>query len=136
MRQGGSFLLYEGCRNINQSVIDRMNLVLDIEIPPPEIMAQRAMSVTGCEDDYMVSQMVQVVNDMADFCHKNGITDGSCGMRGLIDWIISSEITGDPYTSALHTVVSKATANEEDRQALITTVLEPLFAPKRRKMSA
>jgi hypothetical protein len=127
---------YEGCRGMNQSVLDRMNLVLDIELPPAEIMAQRAMSVTGCEDDYMVSQMVQVVNDMSDFCRKNGVTDGSCGMRGLIDWIISTEITNNPYESALHTVISKATANEEDRHSLITSVLEPLFAPKRRTASA
>jgi MoxR-like ATPase len=127
---------YEGCRGMNQSVLDRMNQVHDMELPPPETMAQRAMSVTGCEDDYMVSQMVQVVCDMADFCRKNGIADGSCGMRGLIDWIISTEITEDAYESALHTVISKATANEEDRHALVTSVLEPLFAPKRRSASA
>jgi midasin (ATPase involved in ribosome maturation) len=126
---------YEGCRGMNQSVLDRMNQVYDMELPAPEIMAQRAMSVTGCEDDYMVSQMVQVVYDMADFCRKNGVTDGSCGMRGLFDWIISTDITGNPYESALHTVISKATANEEDRHALITSVLEPLFAPKRRAIS-
>ena len=127
---------YEGCRSLNQSVLDRMNLVLDIELPSPETMAQRAMSVTGCEDDYTVSQMVQVVNDMANFCRKNSITDGSCGMRGLIDWIISAEITGNAYESALHTVISKATANEEDRHTLIISVLEPLFAPKKRSASA
>jgi len=73
-----------------------------------------------------------VVNDMAEFCHKNSITDGSCGMRGLIDWIISTEVTDDPYESALYTIISKATSNGEDRQALITSVLEPMFAPKRR----
>jgi MoxR-like ATPase len=127
---------YEGCRGMNQSVLDRMNMVLDIDLPPAEIMAQRAMSVTGCEDDYMVSQMVQTVTDMADFCRKNGITDGSCGMRGLIDWIISTDITGDAHESALHTIISKATANDEDRQTLITSVLEPLFAPNRRMKSA
>jgi hypothetical protein len=127
---------YEGCRGMNQSVLDRMNLVLDIELPAPEIMAQRAMSVTGCEDDYMISKMVQVVNDMADYCRKNGVTDGSCGMRGLIDWIISAEITNEPYESALHTIISKATANEDDRHALITSVLEPQYAPKRRSKSA
>jgi MoxR-like ATPase len=127
---------YEGCRGMNQSVLDRMNLVLDIELPPPEIMTQRAMSVTGCDDDGMVSQMVQVVSDMADYCRKNGVTDGSCGMRGLIDWIISTEITEDPHGSALHTIISKATANEEDRHSIITTVLEAIFAPKRKKKSA
>lgn len=124
---------YEGCRGVNQSVLDRMNLTQDIELPAPEIMAQRAMSITGCEDDVLVGRMVQVVTDMADYCRKNGISDGNCGMRSLIDWIMSTEITGDPYSSALYTIVSKATSDEEDRAALLTTVLEPIFAPKRKK---
>ena len=127
---------YEGCRQMNQSVVDRMSLVKDIELPEPEVMVQRAMAVTGCTDEYQVSQMVQVVNDMADYCRKNSITDGACGMRSLIDWIISSEISGDPYLSAKYTIISKATANEEDREALITTILDPLFAPKRARTSA
>ena len=127
---------YEGCRQMNQSVVDRMSLVKDIELPESEVMVQRAMAVTGCTDEYQVSQMVQVVNDMADYCRKNSITDGACGMRSLIDWIISSEISGDPYLSAKYTIISKATANEEDREALITTILDPLFAPKRARTSA
>lgn len=127
---------YEGCRSMNQSVVDRMSLVKDIELPEPEVMVQRAMAVTGCADEYLVSQMVQVVNDMADYCRKNSITDGACGMRSLIDWVISAEISGDPYLSAKYTVISKATANEEDREALITTILDPMFAPKRKRTSA
>ena len=118
---------YEGCRSMNQSVVDRMSLVKDIELPEP---------VTGCADEYLVSQMVQVVNDMADYCRKNSITDGACGMRSLIDWVISAEISGDPYLSAKYTVISKATADEEDREALITTILDPMFAPKRKRTSA
>lgn len=127
---------YEGCRQMNQSVVDRMSLVKDIDLPEPEVMVQRAMSVTGCADEYLVSQMVQVVNDMADYCRKNSITDGACGMRSLIDWVISAEISGDPYLSAKYTVISKATADEEDREALITTILDPMFAPKRKRTSA
>lgn len=127
---------YEGCRSMNQSVVDRMSLVKDIELPEPEVMVQRAMAVTGCADEYLVSQMVQVVNDMADYCRKNSITDGTCGMRSLIDWVISAEISGDPYLSAKYTVISKATADEEDREALITTILDPMFAPKRKRTSA
>ncbi len=127
---------YEGCRQMNQSVVDRMSLVKDIELPEPEVMVQRAMAVTGCADEYLVSQMVQVVNDKADYCRKNSITDGACGMRSLIDWVISAEISGDPYLSAKYTVISKATADEEDREALITTILDPMFAPKRKRTSA
>lgn len=128
-------ITYEGCRGLNQSVVDRMSLVEDIELPSPEVMAQRAMAVTGATDEYQVSQMVQVVNDMAEYMRKNGITDGTCGMRSLIDWITSTEITGDPYRSALCTILSKATSDEEDRETLKTTILEPIFAPKRRKAS-
>lgn len=126
---------YEGCRGLNQSVVDRMSLVEDIELPTPEVMAQRAIAVTWASDEFQVSQMVQVVNDMADYMRKNGITDGTCGMRSLIDWIISSEITGDVHKSALSTIISKATSDEDDREALRTAILEPIFAPKRRKAS-
>ena len=66
---------------------------------------------------------------------KNGITDGTCGMRSLIDWITSTEITGDVYRSALSTIISKATSDEEDREALKTTILDPIFTPSRRKAS-
>ena len=126
---------YEGCRGLNQSVVDRMSLVEDIELPEPEVMIQRAMAVTGATDEYQVSQMVQVVNDMAEYMRKNGISDGSCGMRSLIDWITSTEITGDPYRSALSTIISKASSDEDDRETLKTAVLEPIFAPTRRKAS-
>ena len=126
---------YEGCRGLNQSVVDRMSLVEDIELPSPEVMVQRAMAVPGATDEYQVSQMVQVVNDMSDYMRKNNITDGSCGMRSLIDWNTSAEITGDVYRSAISTIISKASSDEDDREALKTTVLEPIFAPSRKKAS-
>ena len=120
---------YEGCRNLNQSFVDRMSLVRDLELPTREVMVQRAMSVTGETDEYLVSQMVQVVCDMADYCRKNSISDGNVGMRSLLDWIVTAQITGDVYKSALYTIISKATSDEEDRESLITSVLEPIFAP-------
>jgi len=127
---------YEGCRDMNQSVIDRMSLICDVEAPAPEVMIQRAMSVTGATDEYQVSQMVQVVNDIAQYCRTHGVTDGSYGMRSLIDWIESSAITNNVYESALYTVISKATTDEMEREAIKTTVLEPIFAPTRKRATA
>lgn len=126
---------YEGCRGMNQSIVDRMNLVKDVELPTPEVMVQRAMSVTGSTDEYLVSKMVKVVNNMSEYCRKNAITDGTVGMRSLLDWIVSSEITGNTYESALSTIISKATAVEDDREALIV-ILEQEFAPRRRRSAA
>ena len=124
---------YEGCRGLNQSFVDRMSLIKDIELPTPEVMVQRAMSVTGETDEHQVSQMVNVVNSMAEYCKKNSILDGSVGMRSLIDWIISTQITGDVYKSALSTIISKATTDEDARMALITNTLEQEFLPKTKK---
>lgn len=124
---------YEGCRGLNQSVVDRMSLIKDIELPSPEVMVQRAMSVTGATDEHTVSQMVNVVNSMAEYCKKNSILDGTVGMRSLLDWIISTEITGDVYKSALSTIISKATTDEDARMALITNTLEQEFLPKTKK---
>ncbi len=127
---------YEGCRGMNQSVLDRMSLVKDIELPAPDVMVERVMNVTGATDEYQVSQMVQIVNEMSEYCRKNSITDGTVGMRSLIDWVISTEITGDPYRSAQYTIISKATSDEVDREALVQTILEPIFPPTKRKKAA
>ncbi len=122
---------YEGCRGLNQSVVDRMSIIKDVELPTEEVMVQRAMSVTGETNEYMVEQMVRVVSSMSEYCKKNSILDGSVGMRSLIDWIVSTQITGDPHKSALSTIISKATTDEDARMALITNALEQEFLPKR-----
>ena len=127
---------YEGCRGLNQSIIDRMSMVCDVDLPTPEVMVQRAMSLTGATDEFQVTQMVQVVNDMAKYCKEKSITDGTVGMRSLIDWIVSAEITGSVYDSALYTIISKATSDEADREAIRVAVLEPIFSKRSRKKAA
>ncbi len=123
---------YEGCRGMNQSVLDRMSLTKDIELPTQDVMVQRVMSITGATDEYQVAQMVKVVDDMAEYCRKNGIEDGCVGMRSLIDWVTSTEITGNPHQSALYTVISKATSSDIDRDELVEAILNPIFPPVRR----
>ena len=122
---------YEGCRALNQSILDRMSLAFDIELPSPEVMVQRSMSVTGETDEALVSEMVEVTNNMARYCKENSIMDGCVGMRSLIDWIFSTQITGNVYESALHTILSKATSDEQDREAIKTAVLAPVFSSKK-----
>ncbi len=123
---------YEGCRGLNQSVSDRMSMIMDIEAPTQEVMVQRAMSVTDETDENMVSQMVRVIYNIMEYCKKNSVLDGSVGMRSLISWIESTKITGDPYKSALTTVISKSTADEDARAALITSALEQEFLETRK----
>jgi len=121
---------YAGCRNLNQSFLDRFGLVIDVKRPSAEVMADRAMKLTGYDDEYTMMQMVDIVNGISDHLHKKGINDGTCGMRSLIDWALSALITGDPYKSAHYTVISKATTDERERSSLVTSFLDPILQAK------
>lgn len=118
---------YEGCRAMNQSVTDRMNLIFDIPNPTVDRMKQIAMSATGCTDETMVRKMAECVLDIEAYCKNKYITDGSVGMRGLIDWVNSYMITTDPVKSAELTVLSKATTDEDDRDGIRTACLNTKF---------
>lgn len=121
---------YEGCRDLNQSVIDRCQLIMQIEDLSAETMVDRAMAATGCDDDDLVRRMVEVVQNADEFLQQRCITDGVVGMRGLLDWIESTQITDDPYKSALMTIINRATSDADDRAALIEAALEPVFSAR------
>lgn len=118
---------YAGCRDVNQSVISRMDLIYDIETPDIATMVKRVMNVTGCTDEQETTKMALVVQDIASRCRQTMITDGSCGMRELKAWVLSTMITKDPYESALSTIIASASADPENRADLITTCLEKQY---------
>lgn len=118
---------YAGCRDMNQSIISRMDLIYDINSPDLCTMVKRVMNVTGCTDEQETTKMAMVVRDIAERCHQTMITDGSCGMRELKAWVLSTMITKDPYESALSTVIASASADPDNRADLITTCLEKQY---------
>ena len=118
---------YAGCKDVNQSVISRMDLIYDIETPDIATMVKRVMNVTGYTDEQETTKMALVVQDIASRCRQTMITDGSCGMRELKAWVLSTMITKDPYESALSTIIASASADPENRADLITTCLEKQY---------
>lgn len=118
---------YAGCKDVNQSVISRMDLIYDIGAPDLATMVKRVMNVTGYTDEQEVTKMAGVVRDIAERCRQTMITDGSCGMRELKAWVLSTMITKDPYESALTTVIASASADPDNRADLISTCLEKQF---------
>jgi len=115
---------YEGCRAMNQSVVDRMDLVLDVIEPSKAVMVQRAMSRTGEEDDDLVTEMVDIVTSVKEKLRDLGDNSGEAGMRSLISWILSTRITKNAYRSALLTVFAKATTDAETREMLVSQTLD------------
>ena len=118
---------YSGCRDMNQSVISRMDLIYDMEAPDLNTMVKRVMNVTGFTDEQEATKMAVVVRDVAERCRQTMITDGSCGMREFKSWVLSTMVTHDPYESALSTIISSASADPDNRAELISACLEPQY---------
>ena len=119
---------YEGCRPLNQSVLDRMSLIYDMEMPPRNDLLKRVKARTGFEDDDVLARMVRVIDQIEEQMRISGI-NGTCGPRALNDWVRSVMITGDPFESGVLAVVNKAATEREDRD-VITKILESQFTPK------
>ena len=119
---------YAGCKDINQSVISRMNLIMDIEQPDTDTMVERVCALTGCKDLAAVKRMAEMVDDISQRCRETMITDGSCGMRELIAWVQSYMICEDELESARYTVLSCVSADPENRAEIYNTCIAPKLA--------
>lgn len=117
---------YAGCRTINQSVIDRMDMVYTVPMMAEEDMIRLAEAKVGEHPD--LPNMVKVVLKMAEYCRNHQLGDGEISIRGLLAWLQSTKITRNPFWSAKSTIIEKATSDEEEQQELIETCLKPYFS--------
>lgn len=115
-------LSYEGCVEMNQSVISRIPIVKEILMPNADAMADRAMAMTGCTDRDMVVEMVDYINKIRTYLSEQHIRDGVCGMRELANWITSTMIIGSKYETVVDTVINKATFIADEKDTIITAV--------------
>ena len=119
---------YGGCRDMNQSVISRMSLILDVDTPDVNTLAERTMLVTGCTDKGMVTDMAAAVQEISERCRETMINDGSCGVRELISWVQSYMVCGNALEAAKYTVLSSVSSDPENRADILSSCLEQKFA--------
>lgn len=119
---------YAGCRDLNQSIISRMNLVIDMEEPDTDTLVSRVVNITGCTDTGTVVEMARTMLEINEHCRETMITDGSCGVRELIAWVQSYMVSGSILESANYTVLSSASSDPENRAEIYSTCLEGKFA--------
>lgn len=104
---------YEGCRDMNQSVLSRFQIKMDIHTPEDTILAERLRSMTGCPKSVKVPQILKAYHAVLNTLKTLYLTDGSVDLRTLADWISSYMITGSYMESAEMTIIPSATADEE-----------------------
>lgn len=129
---------YEGCCNLNQSVLDRMSLVYRIPNPPKEVMKERILSRLNFPSVSILNRMVDVIYNISSAAKEKDITDGVCGYRALENWAMAVMITAMDsstitdaivYQTAIMTVMNKASQNEEYVQELMSCLTCQFAAP-------
>ena len=118
---------YAGCKPLNQSVISRMNLVLDLDQPDEETLVERVLGITGCKEKKTVQTMARIVQAISEYCRENLITDGCCGVRELISWVQSYMVCGDIRESAHYTILPSATADAISRAEVEESCLDTVL---------
>lgn len=127
---------YEGCRSMNQSVLSRMNMQMHIDLPEAKVMAARVMKKTGFSDPTYMERMVNAVNDIHEYCEKQDITDGVCGMRELESWasVVKTRLDmGDALTDELvkecgeWTVLNKTSQARDNVEEIRTAKWDAAF---------
>lgn len=119
---------YVGCRPMNQSVLSRMDLIIDMDEPEKDELVRRVSGITGCGNLGVMAQMAEAVSDIQMKCRSEAITDGCCGMRELISWVQSYMICGNVMEAAVHTVLSSVSSNIDNRDEISRTCLETRFS--------
>ncbi len=118
---------YEGCKNMNQSIISRMDLVVDMKEPDKETLISRVGKITSCTDKAKLEQMADIVLSIQERCRMNMIDDGSCGVREFINWVQSYMVCGDILEAAKYTILSSVSSDEENREDIYSTCIEPII---------
>lgn len=118
---------YQGCKEINNSVLSRMQFKVDTELPTDGELAERVTKITGFNEKILL-QMIKVVEEIHTFCQENMITDGCCGVRELIDWVQAYQALGDVIEAAMYTVIPSASTDlnsqAEIKKACLDTIIK------------
>lgn len=115
-----------GLRNMNQSFLDRSSEIFYINKPDKNVVADRVIAISGNQDRQMVLKMCEFADDIQTAMEKEGIDDGVCGIRSIINWAIKSIYT-NPYDAAIKTLINKTSLDDYNRTKLHRKLDESYF---------
>ena len=129
---------YDGCNNIQQSVLSRMQNKRQIANPTVDDLVSRTLSETSFPDKTVLRTMANIIQQINEYCATADVTDGICGPRELSNWAkrtyIESVLDGnDPKAkieskyvlrAAFPTIIEKVSQTAEDQEAVVIEVIQ------------
>lgn len=109
---------YIGCRDMNESVISRMDEVIDYPSLTVERYVERAVSKFGKLNNKTLYNMARTIVGIQQYMKEEGITGGVCGQREFFNWIKAAVKTRDVKRACEYTVIGKTSKDESIRSEI------------------
>lgn len=110
---------YNGCRPINEALRDRVHHAEKLDLPPRNIMVDRAISKTGCDDENMLGILADAIISLDRVAKANSIK-GVAGMRSYFYWVDAVMNGEDIIDSMYRKVIYKITTDDEEINILMS----------------
>lgn len=104
---------YNGCRPLNEALRDRVQHTEKMDLPPEDVMVERAAAKTGCTDEMLLRLFARTIMLLDQTAKANAIK-GVAGMRSYFYWV-DAVIRGVEVVDALyHKVIYKITTDPDE----------------------
>lgn len=127
---------YEGTKNFNQAVFDRLANKFNFGCPPDEQLVRAAWASSKLQES-LLWKMVKVLNGLRKYAEQY-MLGTVVGQRAFLAWANSTaDLLNDPmeftendaaYQAALSTVIPSTSIKQEDKTKLLS-ILHTQFAP-------
>ncbi|WP_330373263.1 AAA family ATPase [Kineothrix alysoides] len=104
---------YNGCRPLNEALRDRVQHAEKMDLPPIEVMVERAAAKTGCCDVELLRVFAQAIVMLDRTARANAIK-GVAGMRSYFYWVDAVLQGNDAVKSLYHKVIYKITTDSDE----------------------
>lgn len=116
---------YRGCRAFNESVLSRMDEIIDYDGMTAKELAARVIGKVKPPQEEVdnIRTMAEIILDIQKYCETEGITGGVCCSREFENWVISYLVKNDMKESCRWTVISKISDDKEIQDEIMKNVV-------------
>lgn len=113
---------YNGFRPLNEALRDRVQHAEKLDLPPKEVMMERAKAKTGYQSEHVLSRMAETIMLLDETARAHAIK-GVAGMRSYIYWVDAVQNGASALNSLYYKVLYKITT-DPDELAILEQALD------------
>ncbi len=104
---------YNGYRPLNEALRDRVQHAEKLDLPPKEVMMERAKAKTSYQSENVLSLLAETIMLLDETARANAIK-GVAGMRSYIFWVDAVQSGASVQNTLYHKVLYKITTDPQE----------------------